>query len=108
MNHDFVGKAALEKVTAAGGTGRQLVGLTTQSKRCPRQGYPIAKDGKEIGKVCSGSISPTLSAGGTPTNIATAYVEDAFAAPGTELQFVVRDKPEPCVVVPMPFYKRQR
>lgn len=110
MNHDFVGRAALEKVTAAGGTGRRLVGMTTHSKRCPRQGYPImAPDGsRAIGKVCSGSISPTLSKGGTPTNIATAYVEDAFGEVGTELSFAVRDKHEPCVVTELPFYKRAR
>ena len=108
LNHDFVGKAALESVTAKGGTGRRLVGLTTHSKRCPRQGYPIAANGNNIGHVCSGNISPTLSEQGKPTNIATAYVQDAYAAPGTELQFVIRDKPEPCVVAPLPFYQRQR
>jgi len=108
MTHDFVGKAALEKVQAAGGTGRRLVGLTTHSKRCPRQGYAIAAGDKTIGKVCSGSISPTLSKTGTPTNIATAYVEDAYATIGTELSFVVRDKAEPCVVAELPFYKRAR
>jgi len=107
-NHDFIGRAALEKVTAAGGTGRTLVGLTTHSKRCPRQGYPIANGDQEIGSVCSGSISPTLSKSGTPTNIATAYVEDAFASVGTELSFVVRGKAEPCVVTELPFYKRAR
>ena len=108
MNHDFVGKEALERIAAAGGSGRKLVGLITHSKRCPRQGYPIAAGDKRIGEVCSGSISPTLSKGGTPTNIATAYVENEFAAVGTELQFVVRDKPEPCVVTELPFYKRKR
>lgn len=108
MTHDFVGKEALERITAAGGTGRQLVGLITHSKRCPRQGYPIAAGDKQIGEVCSGSISPTLSKSGTPTNIATAYVDSEFAAVGTELRFVVRDKQEPCVVTPLPFYKRQR
>jgi aminomethyltransferase len=108
MNHDFVGKAALERVTEAGGTGRTLVGLITHSKRCPRQGYPITAGDKRIGEVCSGSISPTLSKGGTPTNIATAYVETEFAATGTELQFVVRDKSEPCIVTELPFYKRKR
>ncbi len=108
MNHDFVGKEALERVTAAGGTGRKLVGLITHSKRCPREGYPIASNGKTIGAVCSGSISPTLSKSGTPTNIATAYVETEFAAIGTELQFVVRDKAEPCIVTALPFYKRAR
>jgi aminomethyltransferase len=103
MNHDFVGKQALEKVLAAGGTGRKLVGITSSSKRCPRQGYPIVKNGAAIGHVCSGNISPTLD-----TNIATAYVRTEFAAPGTTLEFVVRDKPEPAVTVPMPFYKRAR
>ena len=103
MNHDFVGKTALEKVLAAGGTGRKLVGLVSNSKRCPRQGYPIVRGGAQIGHVCSGSISPTLD-----TNIATAYVRTEFAAPGTQLEFVIRDKAEPCTVVAMPFYKRSR
>jgi aminomethyltransferase len=103
MNHDFVGKQALEKVLAAGGTGRKLVGITSPSKRCPRQGYPIVKNGTQVGHVCSGNISPTLD-----TNIATAYVRTELIAPGTALEFVVRDKPEPAVVVPMPFYKRAR
>ena len=108
MNHDFIGKDALERVTAAGGTGRKLVGLTTHSKRCPRQGYPIAAGDQTVGAVCSGSISPTLAAAGNPTNIATAYVQDAFTEVGTELSFVVRGKSEPCVVAPLPFYKRAR
>ena len=103
MNHDFVGKTALEKVLAAGGTGRKLVGLTSVSKRCPRQGYPLMKGGVQVGHVCSGNISPTLD-----TNIATAYVRTEFATPGTPLEFVVRDKPEPCVVAATPFYKRAR
>ena len=103
FNHDFVGKQALEKVLAAGGTGRKLVGLTSDSKRCPRQGYPIHKDGAKVGHVCSGSISPTLD-----TNIATAYVRNEFAAPGTKLEFLVKDKAEACTVTALPFYKRQR
>jgi aminomethyltransferase len=103
MNHDFVGKAALEKVLAAGGTGRKLVGLTSPSKRCPRQGYPLVAKGQPIGHVCSGNISPTLD-----TNIATAYVRSEFTAPGTALEFLVRDKAEPAVVCSLPFYKRAR
>ena len=42
------------------------------------------------------------------TNIATAYVKTEYTEPGTELEFLVRDKPEPCLVAPLPFYKRQR
>jgi aminomethyltransferase len=103
MNHEFTGKQALARVVAAGGTGRKLVGLTSPSKRCPRQGYPIVRGGEKVGHVCSGNISPTLD-----TNIATAYVRTDVAAPGTDLEFLVRDKGEPCVVAPLPFYKRQR
>ena len=103
MNHDFVGRAALEQVVQRGGTGRKLVGLTSTSKRCPRQGYPIVRGGQQIGHVCSGNISPTLD-----TNIATAYVRTEFATAGTALEFLVRDKAEPCVIAPLPFYKRAR
>jgi aminomethyltransferase len=103
MNHDFVGREALERVAAAGGTGRKLVGLTTTSKRCPRQGYPLVHGGAQVGHVCSGSISPTLD-----TNIATAYLRTDLAVPGTKLEFLVRDKAEPCTTAPLPFYKRAR
>jgi aminomethyltransferase len=103
MNHDFVGKKALEQVLAKGGTGRKLVGLVSDSKRCPRQGYPLVANGQQIGQVCSGSISPTLD-----TNIATAYVRTEFTAPGTKLEFLVRDKAEPCTVRELPFYKRAK
>lgn len=103
FTHDFVGRAALERLQAKGGSGRKLVGLTTASKRCPRQGYEIVANGQKIGHVCSGNISPTLD-----TNIATAYVRNEFAAPGTKLEFLVKDKAEPCTVTALPFYKRQR
>jgi aminomethyltransferase len=103
FTHDFVGRGALERLQQKGGTGRRLVGLTTGSQRCPRQGYVVAVAGKQIGHVCSGSVSPTLE-----TNIATAYVRDEFAAPGTTLGFVVKDKTEPCTVVALPFYQRPR
>jgi aminomethyltransferase len=103
MNHDFVGRAALEQVQAKGGTGRKLVGLTSSSKRCPRQGYPLVHGGQQVGHVCSGNISPTLD-----TNIATAYVRSDLAVPGTHLEFLVRDKAEPAVVAALPFYKRAR
>ncbi|MEC7583604.1 MAG: glycine cleavage system aminomethyltransferase GcvT [Planctomycetota bacterium] len=103
FTHDFVGREALERVQQAGGTGRQLVGLTSKARRCPRQGYEVTAGDNPIGKVCSGSISPTLD-----LNVATAYVQSEFAEPGTELSFRIKDKTEPCTVTSLPFYKRQR
>jgi aminomethyltransferase len=103
FTHAFVGRQALERIQQQGGTGRRLVGLTSDGKRCPRQGYDVRAKGQVIGRVCSGNISPTLD-----TNIATAYVRSEFAAPGTQLEFLVKDKAEPCQVAALPFYKRQR
>ncbi|MFE1893963.1 glycine cleavage T C-terminal barrel domain-containing protein, partial [Streptomyces microflavus] len=52
----------------------------------------------------SGAPSPTL---GKP--IAMAYVDAAFAAPGTEGVGVdIRGTHEPYEVVALPFYKRQK
>jgi len=103
FTHDFIGRDSLERLQRAGGTGRQLVGLTSNARRCPRQGYEIIAAGEPIGRVCSGSISPTLD-----TNIASAYVRTEFTEPGTELGFRIKDKTEPCTVTSLPFYKRQR
>lgn len=102
--HDFRGREALESIKSAGGSGKRLVGLKTTSRRIPREGYGVAApDGSAIGEICSGAASPTLE-----TNIATAYVTDAHAEPGTEVAFVVRDKHEPATICSLPFYKRPR
>jgi aminomethyltransferase len=57
---------------------------------------------REIGVVTSGQPSPTL---GYP--VAIAYVEPAFADPGTALEIDLRGKREPFEVVPLPFYRRK-
>jgi len=104
FTHDFVGRAALERYRAdPGPEPRKLIGLTSPSKRVPRQGYPVFAGERELGPIRSGALSPTLE-----TNIATAYVPVALATPGTDLTFAVRDKREPAKVAPLPFYKRAR
>ncbi len=103
FTHDFRGRQALEKIQAAGGPKRQLVGLTTESRRVPRQGYPVFSGSQEVGKVLSGAASPTLQ-----LNIATTYLPLELAEPGTQVEFAVRDKREPATVTALPFYKRPR
>ena len=103
FTHDFTGRQALENLQKKGGTGRKLVGLVTDSKRVPRQGYEIVAGGKVVGTVRSGAVSPTLG-----KNIGTAYVPDALANPGTQLEFAIKDKREPALVHALPFYKRKK
>ena len=103
---DFVGKAALSELKAAGAgstTGRKLVGLKGLGRRAARGHYPVLKDGNVVGEVTSGQPSPTL---GYP--VAMAYVDVEHAAPGTALDIDLRGKAEPFEVVALPFYKRQK
>ncbi|QDY90979.1 glycine cleavage system aminomethyltransferase GcvT [Arthrobacter sp. UKPF54-2] len=103
---DFVGKAALAELKAAGAgstTGRKLVGLKGLGRRAGRSHYPVLKDGKVVGEVTSGQPSPTL---GYP--VAMAYVDVEFTEPGTTLHIDLRGKAEPFEVVALPFYKREK
>jgi aminomethyltransferase len=97
-DHEFAGKAALVKQKAEG-VKRKLVGLRATGKGIPRQGMPVAaKEGREVGVVTSGTMSPTLKEG-----IALAYVDTAHAAVGSELDVLVRGKPLAARVVKLPF-----
>lgn len=97
---DFTAREILEK-QKADGVQRKLVGLEMVDKGIPRHGYKIADaDGNEIGYVTSGTQAPTLGKA-----IAVAYVAKGFAAEGTEVFVVVRDKPLKAQVVKMPFLK---
>jgi aminomethyltransferase len=103
---DFIGKAALSELKAAGAgstTGRKLVGLKGLGRRAGRSHYPVLKDGNVVGEVTSGQPSPTL---GYP--VAMAYVDVEHAAPGTALDIDLRGKAEPFEVVALPFYTRQK
>ncbi|NJQ03047.1 glycine cleavage system aminomethyltransferase GcvT [Streptomyces zingiberis] len=105
---DFVGREALEAAAAraAEAPPRKLAGLVAEGRRVPRAGYAVvdAGSGAVIGEVTSGAPSPTL---GRP--IAMAYVDPAYAAPGTPGVAVdIRGSHEPYEVVALPFYRRER
>ncbi|HEY8278233.1 MAG TPA: glycine cleavage system aminomethyltransferase GcvT, partial [Bdellovibrionota bacterium] len=82
---DFTGKAALQKIKAAG-TTRSLVGIKVLDKGIARQGYEIYDNDQRsvVGQVTSGTPSPSL---GYP--IAIGYVKKELAAPGTRLSIKV-------------------
>lgn len=76
---------------------RKLVGLRVD-EGIPRPGFPVLHGGDEVGKVASGTFSPTLQAG-----IATAYVPSELADPGTRLEVGIRRKTVGAVVERPPF-----
>mgnify|MGYP000996381308 FL=1 len=67
----------------------------------PRQGYDIVDgQGKTIGNVTSGTMSPMLSKG-----IGLGYVPTIFADPGSKINIQIRKNAVPATVVKLPFYK---
>jgi len=96
---DFVGRDALVRQKEQGLT-RKLIGLTTEERSFPRQGYPVFVNGEPSGNVRSGTMSPSLS-----IPIGTAYVPPASATEGSELEIEIRGKRIKGQVQKMPFYK---
>jgi aminomethyltransferase len=95
------GFPAAERIQAElkNGPARKRVGLELAGKTPAREGAEItAPDGRKIGRVTSGGFAPSL---GRP--IAMAYVESAFATPGTDLNIIVRGTPLAARVSQMPF-----
>lgn len=94
----FIGAEAIARVREAG-PSHKLVGMTV-GEGVPRHGYPVLHEGVEVGKVASGTFSPTLGYG-----IATAYVPVGLATPGTPLEIRIRRKVVPAVIAKPPFVK---
>ena len=101
---DFVGRAALAKIEAAGGPMRKLVGLEMVDRGIGRDGYPVCTlAGERIGEITSGSLAPFLK-----KNIALAYVPVEHAVAGGELGVEIRGVLVKAKVVALPFYKRAK
>jgi aminomethyltransferase len=101
FSKDFIGKNALLKEREAGPQER-LVYFKADSRRSPRNGFKIFVDGAQVGKVTSGSFSPSLSIG-----IGTGYVTKGCAI-GDKAE-VGAEKPEIAVnFVKKPFYGKTK
>lgn len=97
---DFIGRSVLEQQKQAG-IARRLVGLRLDGRNIARHDYPVVHNGEIVGKVTSGTLSPTL---GYP--IALAYVSTELSKLNQSLNVEIRGKLYPATVVKRPFYKR--
>jgi aminomethyltransferase len=98
---EFLGSGPIAAQKQAG-LKRKLVGFEMLDKRIGRDGYPVAIGGSEVGAVTSGGPAPFLK-----KNIGMAYVPAASAAPGAEIEIVIRGQRAPARIIPLPFYKRK-
>ncbi|RCW89810.1 glycine cleavage system aminomethyltransferase GcvT [Winogradskyella arenosi] len=97
---DFNNSEAL-KAEKERGVARKLVAFKLEERGIPRHDYAIVDaEGETIGKVTSGTMSPSLGIG-----IGMGYVTKAFAAVGSNIFIQVRKKAIPATIVKPPFYK---
>lgn len=102
LDKEFAGAEALRRQKERG-LERSLVGLKLVGSQIARHGYIILSEGEQVGRVTSGTYSPTLEA-----SIALGYVNPRCAAPGQRLAIDMRGRPIEAVVTPLPFYSRVR
>lgn len=83
------------------GVARKLIGFEMIDRGIPRHDYPIVDvEGKVIGKVTSGTQSPTLKKA-----IGMGYLNKEFAIEGTEIFIEIRNTKVKAQVVKFPFVK---
>jgi aminomethyltransferase len=96
---DFLGREALARQKEEG-VPRKLTGLVLTDRGFPRPGYEVVHDGKVVGTLTSGTISPTLGEG-----IALAYLPTDLAAGEAEVAVRIRDREISARVRRPPFYR---
>ena len=96
---DFMGAEALA-VQRAAGLARKLRFLRLLERGFPRAGYEVRFGGEAVGRVRSGTVSPSMGHG-----IATAYLP-VDAGFGDAVEIMIRGKAIAAEVVRPPFYPR--
>jgi aminomethyltransferase len=97
---DFINSDAL-KAEKENGPKRKLIAFELDERGIPRQGYDIVDaDGKVIGVVTSGTMSPSLDKG-----IGMGYIPTETAKSGDKIYIQIRKKAVPASLVKLPFYK---
>jgi aminomethyltransferase len=84
------------------GVDRKLVAFELDERGIPRQGYDIVDaNGKKIGEVTSGTMSPSLGKG-----IGMGYVPTVLSKTASKINIQIQKKTVPATVVKLPFYKK--
>lgn len=98
---EFTNSKALKEQKEKG-VSKKLVGFEMIERGIPRHDYEIVDaGGNNIGKVTSGTQSPSLNKG-----IGMGYVKTEFSAVGSDIFIKIRDKALKAKVVKVPFLKK--
>lgn len=101
FNKDFIDKGILLK-QKENGVEKKLRGFIMEERAIPRHEYEVVNaDGRKIGVVTSGTMSPMLKQG-----IGLAYLAKGYWKTGSEIFIRIRNKDVKARVVDLPFYKK--
>jgi aminomethyltransferase len=98
---NFVGRESIQRLKEHG-PSKVRIGFRIVDKGIPRHGQEIVSDDASIGKVTSGTLSPTLGIG-----IGMGYFPPSGSRPGQSFEIKIRDRNVAASVVKLPFYQRQ-
>ncbi len=99
FDKDFIGAETIKK-HKADKPSRRLVCLEIDGKAFPRPGYEIYDGERLLGKITSGTVSPSLE-----KPIALAYLPKGMTKSGTKVEVAIRKNRFEATVVKPPFYK---
>lgn len=99
---DFTGRDRLERQKEEG-VKQKLVGFEMNERGIARDLQDVYIGGEQLGRVTSGSPAPFLK-----KNIGLAYLPVQYSNVGQEVQIDVRGRKVGAIVVPVPFYKREK
>lgn len=94
---DFNGKKILKELKE-NKIDRKLMGFVMQDRGIPRHDYKVEINGNIVGKVTSGSYSPSLD-----QNIGLAYIDSEDAELGKEVDICIRKRKVKAKIVKTPF-----
>ncbi len=96
---EFIGQDALKEEKEQG-LRKKLVGFKLEERGIARHDHPVKVGGETVGRVTSGTMSPTLNEA----------IGLALVAPGVQDRFEVeiRNRAIPAHTVQVPFYKREK
>ncbi len=97
---EFLGRGALLRFQEAG-IRRKLVGVLMSEPGIPRADLQVIHKGEVVGRVLSGTFSPSLQQG-----IVTAIVVRVNLPETGEILIDIRGKMKKAKIVPVPFYKK--
>jgi glycine cleavage system T protein (aminomethyltransferase) len=98
---DFIGRSALLNVRENGPREKLVPFRMKHRGPPPRPHYPVFGNGRRIGEVTSGTLSPSLNWG-----IGMAYIDASHAKIGNEIEIEIRGQKFPATIEKKPLYKK--